>query len=344
MKRAGTPDDYRRFGLAFAGTRPVLTLGDPGIDRAWMQRYRFGLIFAIVWYIAVPMLFLAGLISARGPFGWLDTWQLRTFGSNSVILLAIPFMPIAFLPMVVARSSRIDQGAPFRLGMRQAFDNKWGPRVSTGPDEMPRRLRRTKRISGTVAAIGAVALAGFVAKGMHDATSPHAPLAEASHAVLTDPATSLPDAIRVTNVTADRSRQWAYDYRVRRDVHHDVYFALKPAGEATERAVSLVELDHTNPQYGAEIWNMIDAPGAREGMPHLLDDWTAEQLRHAGFRLAPHVVVLERRQLDGRNPNPDPIDDILYCILAATATFSGLMSMWIAHRTARKLGLSHDDA
>ncbi|RZF65095.1 hypothetical protein EWE75_06865 [Sphingomonas populi] len=332
MTSAGTPDDYRRFGLAFTGTRPVLTLGDPGIDQAWMQRYRLGKIVAIVWYIAFPILLAAGLISARGPFGWLETWQLRTFGSNSVILLAIPFTPIAFLPLVVARMSRIDRGAPFRLGMRQAFDTTWGPRVSTGIDALPRRLRLTKQIAGAVATIGAVALAGFVAKGVHDSSAPHAPLAEMSHAVLTDPATSLPDAIRVTKVTAERSPEWAHDYRVRQDVHRDVYFALRPAGEASARAVSLLEVDHTSPHYGEAIWNMIDPPGAREGVPQRLDDWTAEQLRRAGFRLAPHVVLLERRQLDGRNPNPDPIDDLLYCILAATAAFSGLMAMWVAHR------------
>ena len=338
MTRAGAPDDYRRFDAAFSGTRPVLTLGDPGIDGAWMQRYRFGVTAAILWYIAFPMLMVAGLISARGPFGWLDTWQLRMFGSNSVILLAIPFMPIAFVPLMVARLSRIDRRAPFRLGMRQAFDNTWGPRVRTGPDALPQRWRRTGRIAGAVAAIAAVALAGFVAKGMHDASVPHARLAEMSHAVLTEPLTALPDAVRVSGVTADRSREWAHDYRVRQDVHHDVYFALRPAAEANARAVSLLEVDHTSPQYGEAIWNMIDPPGAREGVPEQLDDWTAEQLRRAGFRLAPHVVVLERRQLDGRNPNPDPIDDILYGILAATATFSGLMTMWVAHRNARKLG------
>ncbi len=62
--------------------------------------------------------------------------------------------------------------------------------------------------------------------------------------------------------------------------------------------------------------------------------------RHMGFRLAPHVMVLDRRQLEDRNPNPDPIDDVVFCILAATALFSGLMTMWITHRTAVRLGVA----
>lgn len=193
-------------------------------------------------------------------------------------------------------------------------------------------MRRTQRVGGAVAAVGAVVGIGLTAKAMYDGSAPHALLAEMSHAILTDPATSLPDAIRVTDAIADRSGDWVHDYAVRRDVHHDVCFALRPMGQSGKANVSLLELDKTNPAYAAEPWNVVDAPGPCEGVPHVLDDWTAEQPRHAGFVLASHVIVLERQQLHDRSPYPDPITDTLFAILSFTLSFSGLMAFWIARR------------
>lgn len=73
VKQSGS-DDYRRFDPAFTGTRSVLTLGAPGIDRDWIRRHRLGAGVVIVWYIAVPLLVMIGLASAWGSFGRLDTW------------------------------------------------------------------------------------------------------------------------------------------------------------------------------------------------------------------------------------------------------------------------------
>jgi len=63
VKQSGS-DDYRRFDPAFTGTRSVLTLGAPGIDRDWIRRHRRGAGVVIVWYIAVPLLVMIGLASA----------------------------------------------------------------------------------------------------------------------------------------------------------------------------------------------------------------------------------------------------------------------------------------
>ena len=95
----------------------------------------------------------------------------------------------------------------------------------------------------------------------------------------------------------------------------------------------LVELDPTSPQYAPAVWNSVDAPGPREGTLSPLDDWTADRLRAAGFKLADTVIVLERKQLNGRSPDPDPIDDVLIVILGTTVLLvSGLMFFVLRRR------------
>jgi len=324
---------YRRFGMAFEGSRPTVRLGDPGIDDAWLWRRRLGVAVATVWYLAFPIVCAIGFISAWGPFGLVDTWQLETFGSNSVILLTILAMPLAFLPLAVARPRRIDGSTPFLLGMRQAFDAAWGPRVDRGEAARQAGLRTARRVTQAMTAVGAVGLVLFAWKGFHDAAAPHAPLPEIGCDRLVDPAFVPPRALRIVGAVADGSRRWARDYSVRQDVHHDVYVALRPVHGPAHARIALVELDRTSPQYDAHArWNMVDAPGAREGTTAVLDDWTADRLRAAGFRLAPHVVLLERRQLHGRNPDPDPIEDVALAIIPASVLLVGLVAWWKSAR------------
>ena len=331
------PTDYRRFGADFTGTRPALRLGDPGIDAGWLRRYRWGAVGGAVWLVLLPVLLAVGFLSAWGPFGRIDSWQLDTFGSGSVILLVILFLPLAFVPLAAAHLLPVDGSTPALLGIRQSFDPRWGPRVVGRPGDARSRLRRLSRLAQGFAAIGAVTLAVFAAKGVHDADSPHAPLPEVGMGRLADPGQPLAHAVRLTGAVADRSKAWEHRYRIRQDSHRDVYYPLRPAGSAAGGAAAIVELDQTNPQYEEARWNMVDPPGPREGVPELLDDWTAGELRRAGIALAPRVVVLKRQQLGGRDPRPDPLDDFVFALFGFAALFCGLVFWWGTARAARLL-------
>ncbi|QYE36386.1 hypothetical protein KZX46_10940 [Polymorphobacter sp. PAMC 29334] len=263
-------------------------------------------------------------MSRWGVFGAIDTWQLEVFGSNNVILLAMLSTPLIYVPLVIARPGRINGSTPMLLGMRQAFDNDFGPRIVSDPKKGLATLRTAQRIAFGVMAIGVVVVAAATVKWVHDARSPHARLPSVGYATLIDPATSLPEAATVKDVVADRSIQWAYDFTVRQDAHHDVYYPLRPLGQPATAPVALVERDQTSPQYDAmAVWNMVNAPGAREGVPAVLGTWKADQLRRAGFVLAPRVIVLTRQQLHGRSPDPDPFDNFPFVLVGIVALVLG---------------------
>lgn len=329
------PADFRRFGAAFTGTRPVLRLGDPGIDAAWLRRYRLSAIGSALSFVLLPVALAVGFLSRWGPFGLIDTWQVETFGSGNVILLVILFMPLAFAPVLAAHLLPVDASTPMLLGIRQSVDPRWGPRVEEAVADTNLRLRRMTRGSQGVAVIGGVVLAFFACKGWRDAYTPHARLPVLDYARLVDPHTSLPHALRVTGAVADRSQGWIYRYSIRQDTHRDVYYPLRPAGQAATPPVALVELDQTSPQYAPAPWNEIDPPGPREGSTEPLDDWTGEQLRHAGIALARHVVVLKRQQLEGRDPEPDPLDDDIFGMLGFVGLLMGLALWWACVRASR---------
>lgn len=340
------PTDYRRFGADSTGTRPALRLGDPGIDAGWLRRYRWGAMGGAAWLVLLPVLLAVGFLSAWGPFGRIDSWQLDTFGSGSVILLVILFMPLAFVPLAAAHLLPVDASTPALLGIRQSFDTRWGPRVVGRPGDARARLRRLSRLAQGSAVVGAVTLAVFAGKGIHDADTPHPPLPRVGMASLADSGQPLPYAVRLTDAVADRSRTWEHRYRIRQDSHRDVYYPLRPAasaaGGATGGPAAIVELDQTNPQYEAARWNMVDPPGPREGVPELLDDWTAGELRRAGIALAPRVVVLRRQRLDGHDPRPDPLDDFVFALFGFAALFCGLVFWWAMARAARQLPENSD--
>lgn len=336
------PTPYRRFDRSFTGTRPRLRLGDPGIDARWIKRRRWGAVVATGWFVLLPLGLGTGFMSHWGVFGQLDSWQLDTFGSGSVILLTLLFMPLMFVPHLVTRAATVDGSTPFLIGMRQAFDNDWGPRVE-GPPGATSTFRTAQRVALGVAAIGAAVLTFAIWKGFRDAATPHAPLPDVTFAALVDPSAPLPDAARMVGVDADRSQQWSHDYRVRADTHHDVYYPLRPIGERADVPVALVELDQTSPQYEPKPWNSVDAPGPREGLPSVLGDWEAGELRRAGMTLAPRVIVLQRQQLDGRSPFPDPMDDLLYGMLGCVAMFTGSLCWW-SFRRVERLRVARDTA
>ena len=329
------PTPWQRYGPAFTGTRPVLREGDPGIDAAWLRRRRWGQVIAALWVVVVPVALGIGLFSAWGPFGWAATWQLATFGFNSAIWLIIPLLPLAFLPLLVARMRRIGIDTPFLLGMRQSFDADWGPRLEVAGGART-IFRQRRQIARWLAAVGGVVLAVAAGKGWHDAAMPHALLPEIGYARLANAALPLPTAARVIGAVSDHSREWTHDYTVRRDAHRDVYYALEPTG-GRSGPVAVVEKSSTSPHYETAVWNMADPPGPREGMLTMLDAWTAGRLRAAGFALAPRVVVVERRQLHGRDPDPDPIADMMIGVIAASVMVVSAALWWGAWLGERRL-------
>lgn len=330
------PTSWRNYGPAFTGTRPVLREGDLGIDARWLRRRRTGEVGAALWAVVVPVLLVTGFASAWGPFGWAATWQLRVFGFNNAVWLTIPLLPVAFLPVLVARVARIGMDTPFLLGMRQSFDASWGPRIEEKGGARA-IFRGRRRVARWVTAGGVAALAVFAGKGWHDATMPHEPLPTVGYARLVDAAVPFPPAVRVAGAVPDHALEWTHTYTVRRSTRSDVYYPLRPVGSRAGGPVALVEMSSTSPQYEVAVWNMVDPPGPREGVPALLDEWTAGRLRASGFPLATRVVVIERRHLEGRSPYPDPITDFVFAVIAGSVALVAALVWWGTRLGERRL-------
>lgn len=330
------PATWRSYGPGFTGTRPVLREGDPGIDARWLRLRRVGEVGAALWVVLAPVLLVIGFASAWGPFGWVVTWQLQAFGFNNAVWLTVPLLPLAFLPFLVARVARIGVDTPFLLGMRQSFDARWGPRIEE-EGGVRAVFRRRRRVARWFTAVGAATLAVFAGKGWRDATVPHAPLAAIGYAQLAESAVPLPPAVRLTGAVSDHSREWTHAYTVHRSARRDVYYPLRPIDSPADGPVALVEMSSTSPQYEVAAWNMVDPPGPREGVPALLDEWTARRLRAAGFPLAARVVVLERRDLNGRSPYPDPLTDLVFAVIAGSVALVASLVWWGTRLGERRL-------
>ena len=173
-------------------------------------------------------------------------------------------------------------------------------------------------------------------KGFYDAHTPHAPLPEISAARLAAATDPLPYAVRLVGATADRSQGWEHLYRIRQSTYRDVYFPLRPPSAAPVAPAALIELDQTSPAYETALWNMVDPPGAREGLAERLDDWTANELRRAGVVLAPNVVLLKRQQLHGLDPRPDLMDDGVLAVLPGVLLAFALLFWFAVARAARR--------
>lgn len=332
-RRSTDASRFRRFGLDFTGTRPTIRLGDPGFDASWLRRYRAGSWLAVLWWGFMPMVLGIGLMSAWGPFGAIDAWQLDTFGSGNVILLVILAMPLLALPILAAKLLPVDDSRAFLIGVRQAFDNRWGPKLVNPKADPKRGAQRALVACRIVAGSGAALLCASVAWGVHDADSPHAPLVPMTRGALLAADGHLPHAARVTGLSADRVREWRYDYVVRRDSHLDVYYPLR--GPGSSGPADVIEVDRTFPQDAPAVYNMVDPPGPREGTLSAVDDWTADRLRAAGIAVAPHAVLLERRHLEGRDPDPDPMDAFMPGIVGFTMAFMGVVG-WVSASRRRR--------
>jgi hypothetical protein len=197
-------------------------------------------------------------------------------------------------------------------------------------------LRRRRRGAQGFTTVGLAALAVFAGKGWHDSSVAHAPLPSVGYARLVAAAT-LPPAIRLTGAVSDRSHEWTHTFTVRRSTRRDVYYPLRPASDPAGGPVTLVEMSSTSPQYEVAVWNMVDPPGLREGVPTLLDHWTAGRLRAAGFPLATRVVVLKRQRLNGRSPYPDPITDFVFAVIAGSVALVAALVWWGTRLGERRL-------
>ncbi|WP_420140058.1 hypothetical protein [Sphingomonas sp.] len=324
---------YRSYDAAFTGTRPKLRLGDPGIDVQWMRRRLWGSLVAGTWSGFVLPLIGLGLMSHWGPFGRLDSWQLETFGSNSLILLAILFFPLIFVPRVITAVMPINRSTPFLLGMRQAYDRDWGPKIE-GYADSPSHFRKVRRACLVVTIVGVTAIVVAIAYGVYDASRPRAPLPQLSLARLADPSAPLPSAARVIGAVPDLSQRWNYHYNVRQDIHHDVYYPLRAPGERADVPAKVVELDQTSPQSEVASWNMVNAPGPREGTLSVMGDWEAGEMQHAGVKLAAHVTLLTREQLHGKMPDQG-MTGFFIGLFGFVATLLGGALYWSFGRAAK---------
>lgn len=332
--KAAEPSPYRYYGAAFAGTRPTLRLGDPGIDAHWIRRRRWGAIVAACWGTFLLPLIGIALMSHWGVFGRIDSWQLATFGSENIIFLVILCMPLMFLPKIVTAVFPIDQSTPFLLGMRQAFDDKWGPKV-LGKPPAPARFYKARRVLMTIAGVGIAMMIFGIGREVHNANATRPPLPEIPLARLANLPAPLPAAARVTDAIPDLSARWNYDYRIRYDNHHDVYYPLRSPGSPATLSATVVEVDQTDPDDDVSRWNMVNAPGPREGALSDLDLWKRAEMQRAGVKLAPHVILLTRQQLHGTMPSPEETLDVMMGLFGFVTFFMGGVMAWSFGRAAR---------
>jgi hypothetical protein len=148
---------------------------------------------------------------------------------------------------------------------------------------------------------------------------------------------ALPTAIRIDDVAGFTQAAWVHNYSIRQTRYRAVYYPLAPAGWTSDQPVHLLEMDSIIVGDGPAPYNAVNAPGPREGTLHELDDdWIASELRRSGLKLANPVMVLERRQLHGLQPQPDAVDAFADFILPSVSIgFVAALMAWASRRQVR---------
>jgi hypothetical protein len=311
--------------------------GDPGIDEAWLRRHRNGAIATLLWLFGwIPVIGVGAMVKV-GPFGWMATLEQDAIGTDSPFLTGLPLIVIWLGPGMVANMMRKDVSRPFLFGIQDALDARRKPVLVIGRRRDPKRyLRRTSRVSRTIAALCLVPIAIGAWKMAHVGSLPHVPLPVLDYGRVVSGG-ALPGRARVTDAIAHPDLSWTHNYSIRQTRYRDVYYPLTSDRWAAGQPVHLIELDPTFPDDDPAPYNEVNAPGPREGKLHRLDDsWTAAQLRSAGVPVADDAVVLEREQLGGFEPHADAVDDFfLFIFPAILVGLIALVMDWAARAKLR---------
>jgi hypothetical protein len=290
-------------------TQASIRPGDPGIDEAWMRRCRQGALAPLVWLFGWMPVLGVGVWTKAGIFGW----QLRAIGSDNPVLTALPmFLVIWVGPVFVVNLMKKDVSRPFLFGIQNSLAPMRPPVLilrSRDPEREARIARIMVRVFLTAAALCIVPIAVGIWKISQAESAPHVPLPALDYDKAVSGAT-LPERARIEGVSAFTRLAWVHNYSIRQTRYRYVYYPLVPTGWEPDQPVRLIELDPTH--------NEVNAPGAREGELYPLDDdWLAGEISRAGLKLADHVVILKREQLNGYEPRLDVTVPFFYCIFPA---------------------------
>jgi hypothetical protein len=315
---------------------PALHPGDPGIDENWMRSHRHGARFILVWFFVWMIVTCAGVLTHAGPFGWLASLELRLIGSDNPVLTAIPALILTLAPGLVAMCTRKDTSRPFLFGIQDSLDPQRRPVLVLPSRDLVRRYRTMWRASLVVCVLCFIAVGIGVWKIEHSGSGPRIPLPALRYPQVAS-GNALPTAARIDGVVAYTQAAWIHNYSIRQTRYRSVYYPLAPAGWMSDQPVRLLELDSIIVGDDPAPYNAVNAPGPREGTLYKLDDdWIAGELRRSGMKLANPVMVLERRQLHGLQPQPDAADAFSDFILPGIAIgFIAALMAWTSRRQVR---------
>jgi hypothetical protein len=313
-----------------------LHLGDPGIDENWIRRHRQGGRFMLVWILAWMIVMCAGVLTHVGPFGWLASLELRAIGSDDPVLTALPALILMLAPGLAAMCTRKDASRPFLFGIQDSLDPQRHPILVLPPRNLVRRYRTIWRASLVVCVLCLIALGIGVWKIEHTGSDPRIPLPILRYPQVAS-GNALPTAARIDGVVAHTQAAWIHNYSIRQTRYRSVYYPLAPAGWMSDQPVRLLELDSIIVGDDPAPYNAVNAPGPREGTLYKLnDDWIAGELRRSGLKLSNPVMVLERRQLHGLQPQLDAVDAFADFILPAIIIgFVAALMAWASRRQLR---------
>jgi|GEM_PF-3731799 len=298
----------------------------------------WGAAVAAVWYLGGFVLLIAGAVMQVGPYAWAQSWQVRHLGSDSATMSFLPGFGILLVPMLVLALLPRRPDWPFVNGAKDAF---WPDRRASRPvvstDILVRRMRRSWRVMLVLAL--ACPLVGTVLGWMSLRPGEQAPGSALPTLTMAEAAArgaTLPDYARLTGGTPQPDLAWEHDFSIRTTRYQDVYTPVTAPGWRHGDAVSVLQL---------ESLADFQQPGATEGeLSRGLPAWLITSMRAGGVPVADDPVVLKRKKLDGRVPEPDEVGAILAGIFSASAglTFGGLAFGF--HRAYRRLLQQADDA
>lgn len=321
---------HRRKKIVPPPAAPVLP--DDAQARNW------GAAVAVTWYLGGFVLLMACAVMQVGPYAWAQSWQVRHLGADSAIMSFLPGFAILLLPMLILGLLPRRPDWPFVNGAKDAFwPDRRAPRPAVSTDILLRRMRRLRRIMLVLALACPLvgALLGWMSLRPGEQT-PGSALPDLTMAEVIAPSVTLPDYARLTGGTTQPDLAWEHDYSIRTTRYQDVYTPMTAPGWRPGDVVSVLQL---------ETLAYFQQPGATEGeLSRGLPAWLIASMRTDGVPVADDPVVLKRKKLDGRVPEPDEVGAILAGIFSASAglTFGGLAFGF--HRAYRRLLQQADDA
>ncbi|HEY0207175.1 MAG TPA: hypothetical protein VGC15_23855, partial [Acetobacteraceae bacterium] len=181
----------------------------------------------LTWFVAGMLLTVAGALGQSGSFGWMAGWQQRLFGTDDVLLSALPGLLMVMVPLFAVGALHRRVRHPFVAGLQDGVDRLTKtPSVADLPDPRGTLLRRGRVFLGLslASALFAAAWGGMVLRTTGQQEGEALPVLDVPAA--TAPGRVLPPYARLAGTVAQDARAWVHDYTFRSDHHHDTYTPL----------------------------------------------------------------------------------------------------------------------